>query len=122
MSALSQQVTIKMQMSDKKVCQRQTQNKNNKKKIDKRITALERSVRKLLEDLNMFHGTNFNLISDIDQDTLMFGSVEIFQTYPESYPSTYNSRYKKEIKQRCGLNSTVLNTGAKEIQQLNPGP
>ena len=34
--------------------------------IHKRITALERSVRKLLEGSN---GTNLTLISDVDQDT-----------------------------------------------------
>ena len=36
----------------------------------KRSTALERSVKSiLLEGLNMFHGTNHSLNSDVDQDT-----------------------------------------------------
>ena len=40
------------------------------KLIHKRSTALERNVleRKLLEILNMFDGSNLNLISDVDQD------------------------------------------------------
>ena len=38
------------------------------KMIHKRSTALERSVRKLLEGLNMFDGTHLTLISDVDQD------------------------------------------------------
>ena len=38
------------------------------KRIHKRSTALERSVRKLLEGLNIFDGTNLTLISDVDQD------------------------------------------------------
>ena len=39
------------------------------KRIHKRSTALERSVRKLLEGLNMFGGINLIFISDMDQDT-----------------------------------------------------
>ena len=38
------------------------------KRIHKRSTAMERSVRKLLEILNMFDSTNLTLISDVDQD------------------------------------------------------
>ena len=38
------------------------------KRIHKRSTALERSVRKLLEGLNMFVGASHTLISDVDQD------------------------------------------------------
>ena len=38
------------------------------KRIHKRSTALERSVSKLLEGLNIFDGTNLTLISDVDQD------------------------------------------------------
>ena len=37
--------------------------------IHNRSTALERSVRKLLDGLNMFDGINLILISDVDQDT-----------------------------------------------------
>ena len=38
--------------------------------IHKRSTTLERSVKIfLLEGLNMFHGTNLTLSSDVDQDT-----------------------------------------------------
>ena len=39
------------------------------KRSYKTSTALERSVRKLLEDLSMFLGTNLTLNSDVDQDT-----------------------------------------------------
>ena len=37
--------------------------------IHKRSTALEWSVKKNLEGLNMFDRTNLTLISDVDQDT-----------------------------------------------------
>ena len=43
-------------------------NPNNKKDPQK-ITTLERSVRQLLEGLNMFHCTNLTLNSDVDQAT-----------------------------------------------------
>ena len=49
--------------------QRQTQIKKDPQKN----FHLERSVRKLLEGLNLFHGTNLTLNSDVDQDTKMFG-------------------------------------------------
>ena len=39
------------------------------KMIHKRSTALEWSLRKLLEGLYMFDGTNFTPISNVDQDT-----------------------------------------------------
>ena len=39
------------------------------KKIHKRSTALEWSVRKLLKDLNIINGINLTLSSDVDQDT-----------------------------------------------------
>ena len=51
------------------------------KMIHKRSTALERSVRKLLQGLNMFDSTNLTLISDLDQDTHMFGLHERSLTY-----------------------------------------
>ena len=35
----------------------------------KRSTALEWSVRKLLDGLNMFDSTNLTLISDVNQET-----------------------------------------------------
>ena len=44
------------------------------KMIHKISTTLERSVRKLLEGLNIFGGTNLTPISDVDQGTYMFGS------------------------------------------------
>ena len=49
--------------TDKTIWQRQTQ----VKKIHKRITALEQSV-KILEGLNKFQSTNLTLNSDVDQD------------------------------------------------------
>ena len=48
------------------------------KKIHKRISALQRSVRKLLEGLNTFDGTTLTIISDVDQDKYIFGSHETF--------------------------------------------
>ena len=45
---------------------------------------------KSLDGLNMFNGTNLTLCSDVDQDTKMFGSNEIFLT---PFSSTYKSRY-----------------------------
>ena len=60
-SALSQQVTTRLQGTDK-------HETRVTKRIHKRSNALERSVRKLLEGLNMFDGTNLTLISDVDQD------------------------------------------------------
>ena len=62
MSVFSQQVTTRLQGTDNK---RKTQ-----------ITKKRRSVRKLLEDFSMFDGTYLSLISDVDQDTKMFGSNE----------------------------------------------
>ena len=39
-----------------------------------------------------------------------------------SSPRTYKSRYKKEIKSKIRIQQKIkLNTGAKEIQQVNPG-
>ena len=52
-----------------------------KKKILKRNIVLEQSVRKILEGLNELHGTNLILISDVDQDTKMFGLHEKSRTY-----------------------------------------
>ena len=44
--------------------------------IHKRSIALERSVRKLLEGLNIYDGSNLTLISDVDQDRYSLGSHE----------------------------------------------
>ena len=43
--------------------------KTNVKRIHKRSTALDHSVNKSLEGLNMFNGTNITFNSDVDQDT-----------------------------------------------------
>ena len=43
------------------------------KMIHKTSTALEQSVRKFLEGLNIFYGTNLTPISDVDQNT--YGKV-----------------------------------------------
>ena len=61
---------------------------------------MEWSVKYLLEGLNLFHGANLTLSSDVDQDTYMFGLHERPQLIHASSPRTYKSRYKKEIKQR----------------------
>ena len=42
--------------------------KHISKRIHKRSTALERSIKKILEDLNMFDRTNRSLIINMDQD------------------------------------------------------
>ena len=63
---LAQQVTTRLYDTDNTIQHRQTQ---NKKKINKRSTNLERSVRQLLEGLNQLLGTNLILNSDVDQDT-----------------------------------------------------
>ena len=65
-SALSKQVTAWLQGTDKTVWQVQTQ---ITKTIHKSSTALERSLRKLLEGLNMLHSTILTLTSDVAQDT-----------------------------------------------------
>ena len=41
----------------------------NTRMIHKRGTAFKRPVKHLLEDLNLFHGANLTLSSDVDQDT-----------------------------------------------------
>ena len=69
-STISQQVTTRLHETDMKVWQRQTQ---IAKKIHKRSTDLEQSVRKLLESLNKLHGTNLTFDSNVDQDIEMFG-------------------------------------------------
>ena len=66
--------------------------------IHKRSTTLEGSVKKILDGLNMFDGTNLTHISDVNQDKQMFGSHERSLTY----------RYF-EIKQKIRLNS-ICNT------------
>ena len=56
-----------------KVQRRQSYEGNYEKQITRRVrkrsTVLEQSVRTLLVGLNMFDGTNLNLISDVNQDT-----------------------------------------------------
>ena len=42
--------------------------KRQEKRIHKRSTALERSVRKLLKGFNLLDGTNLTRISDVDED------------------------------------------------------
>ena len=47
-----------------------TNTKHKKQKLlHKRSTALKRSVKKLLEGLNQFHGANLTFSLDVDQDT-----------------------------------------------------
>ena len=71
---LSQQVTTRQQWTNAKAWQKQD--------IHKRSTALERSVKYLLEGLNRFHGANLTLSLDVDQDTYMFGLHEKPLFYP----------------------------------------
>ena len=62
----------------------------------------------------MFDGTNLILISDVDQDTKVFGSHERSLTHNISSPGTYKSRYKKEIQIKIKTQQYIqLNTGAK---------
>ena len=65
-ASLTQQMTSRLRETDTTVRQTQAQITNY---IHKESTALERSVRKLLEGLNMFHGTNLTLKSGVDQET-----------------------------------------------------
>ena len=67
--ALSQQVTTRLQGTDSTVRQRQKRNTSNKR-IHKRSTGLEKSVRKILEGLNMFDCANLALMSDVNQDII----------------------------------------------------
>ena len=73
------------------------------KKIHKRNTTLEWSVRTLPEGLNKFHGTNLTLNSDMDQDTYKFGfawkipnlSMNRLQVHiNQDYPSKKNQTVK----------------------------
>ena len=65
----SQEVIPFPEEDHKAVRNRQDNNTKIAKRIHKRSTALERSVRKLLEGLNMFDGTKLALISDVHQST-----------------------------------------------------
>ena len=69
------------------------------KMIHKRSIPLERSVRKLLEGLNIFDGTNLTLIFDVDQDKKMFGSHEILLTYRCIISEYIHIKIKKETTQ-----------------------
>ena len=68
------------------------------KGIQTSSTALERSVRKIMEGLNMSDSTNITIIYDVDQNKQMFGSHD--KSIDIKTPSTPKSKYKKEIKQR----------------------
>ena len=67
-SALSQQMTARLHGTERQDSMTDKHHTQIAKRIHKRITALEWSVRKLLEGLNMFDGTNLTLILDVDQD------------------------------------------------------
>ena len=78
------------------------------KSIHRRSTILEQSVSKLRQGLNMFNGTNLTLISDVDQDTRMFGLRESSLTYRCNFPEHTQTRTKEETKQSQGPNSTAM--------------
>ena len=67
-SALSKQETTRQQGTEIQYG-RDKQETQITRRIHKRSTALEQSVRKLLEGLNIFEGTNLTLSSDVDQNT-----------------------------------------------------
>ena len=60
-------MTTRLKQTDETVWQRQTQITKMNLNDSQKSTALERSVRQLLEGLNMFHGTNLTLNCDVDQ-------------------------------------------------------
>ena len=64
-SALSQQVTTVLQDSMTKT------NRNNKRDPQKkhRLGTVSKKITGGLKHVNMFHGTNLSLNSDVDQDT-----------------------------------------------------
>ena len=77
---LSQQVTTRLQRTDKTACQ--TQNINNKKDLQKKHHLGTVSKKYfLLEGLNQFYGTSITLIFDVDQEKQIFGLHERFLTY-----------------------------------------
>ena len=49
-------------------------NTNDKNDLQKKH-AFEQSVRKLMEGINLFHGTNLTLNSDVDYDTYIMQTV-----------------------------------------------
>ena len=56
---------------------------------------------KNLESLNQLNSTNFNLNSDVDQDTKMFGSNEIKEPYlTNASSSTYKVKKTAKIRNR----------------------
>ena len=66
-SALSQQVTTRLHKQIRQY-DKDKQERQITKKIQRRSTALEGSVRKLLEGLNLVNGTNPTLSSDVDRN------------------------------------------------------
>ena len=68
-SALSQQVTKRLQGADK-TARHETQ--INKKKDPQKKHRLGTVSKKSLEGLNMFDGTSLSHISDVDKDRYMF--------------------------------------------------
>ena len=63
--------------------QRHSKQKTEKniKKIHKRSTTLERSIKYFLEGLSWFFGVNLSLNSDVDLDTKIFGLHERLLIY-----------------------------------------
>ena len=70
------------------------------KLIHKRSTALEHSVKNLLEGLNMFDGANRNLISEVDKAnrSLVCMKDPLHTRTGTSSPCKYKSRFRKVMK------------------------
>ena len=62
----------------------------NNRRIHKISTAFERSVRKLLEGLNIFDGTNLTPISNEDQDSYMFDNLKSNLDNYQHYKTFYH--------------------------------
>ena len=73
-STVQEQITTCGQNAIVKIGERT--NIRPQKRIHKRSTTWEPSVKKIQEGLNMSDGTNLTLISDVGQEKYMFGSHE----------------------------------------------
>ena len=75
----------------------------------------------LLEGLNKFHGTNLTLISDVDQDTKMFGLHERPLAYQCIISKNVQIKVYQGDKAKIRIKQYIkLNIRAKEIQQVSP--
>ena len=89
--------------------------------MQKGNTALEWIVGKLLEDLNQFHCTYRSLNSDVVQDIqIALVCIKILHLSMNHLVIHINQDINRRYKKLRIQKFTQLNTGAIEIQQLNP--